>query len=94
MSLKLKLIIFIFLFVLLPIVLLEGFQSWNHYKSQVEGIKKVMLEDMNMQEDVFVRFFDGVCPDMEFAVQVTEKLMKKFKLSEQNNITPKKEELS
>ncbi|MCP4110269.1 MAG: methyl-accepting chemotaxis protein [Desulfobacteraceae bacterium] len=72
MSLKLKLIIFIFLFVLLPIVLLEGFQSWNHYKSQVEGIKKVMLEDMNMQEDVFIRFFDGVCLDMEFAAQVTE----------------------
>ncbi|MCP4104485.1 MAG: hypothetical protein GY749_02955 [Desulfobacteraceae bacterium] len=71
MSLKLKLSLFV-IFAFFPIALLEGYQSVARYKTQISHPEIRLSEGISSQKDIFSRFFDGLCRDIELISHMTE----------------------
>ncbi len=72
MSLKVKLILFIVVFAFLPIVVLEGYRNVSSYETELADAKNSLFESLRIRKDTFLRFFNGVCKDIEFIVKITE----------------------
>ncbi len=72
MSLKFKLLLFITLFSFFPISLLGGYQSFSRYRTQMAETRNSLSGDLRAQQEIFARFADGACQDIEFVSQVME----------------------
>ncbi|MCD6388532.1 MAG: hypothetical protein J7L69_03890, partial [Desulfobulbaceae bacterium] len=89
MNLKLKLALFTNFFIVLPIVILGGYQSFSNYQFQINEAKSSLSRDLQKQQDDLLRFFDGACRDMEFCTQTTEvdKLLTAFEDEDDDEIS-------
>ena len=89
MKLKFKIGLFFNFFIILPIFLLGGYQSFNAYHSQLDEAQRTLTADLLKQQDTLLRFFDGACRDMEFCARAMEinKLLTAFEDEDDDEIS-------
>lgn len=96
MNLKLKLGLFINFFVIMPIVILGGYQNVTTYQSLISEAKSSLSSELQKQQEDFLSFFDGASRDMKFCTQTTEveKLLTAFDDEDDDEISYWTEALS